>query len=494
MERKSIIHKLTLIAMIFIIATYLIIPVAVANADRTDIYSNVIDDLKKDSNFNSSEYRMNVLDYSLQLIQVAESVNNEVFVYIYQPSGQIVNLTASSINISTTSYLEPDYKNYKLELVSSSGVFFKYLVKDITVSSAPVRYYTITSVYRPFDASYDKGYPEHVTEVNFDVSKQFCFGTLNNEYVCSVSDIETITVTDKFVGLVRYFGGYHLFGSGSCDSHFVAFNTDKDIDRLYEADVYYTSQNYHLSDNNSLVDWLFPDQLDFYDIEEHYANLTYTQKNDFVGSGWGHPTYSWDRIQTVDQFLEENTSYKNVYSGAILDVNVSNYITDEGKKSLEGKKWVLRFAETSYSESSLSTTGRDIIATVVGNVTILRLKFESDGQMYNLGVIDNKQSGSNDPINGSTTDIDVVFNVFDWLAEKTGIPRWAWIMIAIAIPLAIILPVLSIFFPAFRAVLTAVFKGISTAIVLLIKGLVWLILLPFRGIKALIEKIKDGKY
>lgn len=491
MERKLIIHKLTLIAMIFIIATYLIIPVAVANADRTDIYSNVIDDLKKDSNFDASAYRMNVLDYSLHLIQVAESVDNEVFVYLYQPSGQIVNLTASSINISTTSYLEPDYKNYKLELVSSSGVFFKYLVKDLAVSSAPIRYYTITSVYRPFDDTYDKGYPEHVTEVNFDVSKQFCFGTLNNEYVCSVSDIETITVTDKFVGLVRYFGGYHLFGSGSCDSHFVAFNTDKDIDRLYEADVYYTSQRYHLSDNNSLVDWLFPDQLDFYDIEEHHANLTYTQKNDFVGSGWGHPTYSWDRIQTVDQFLEENTSYKNVYSGAILDVNVSNYITDEGKKSLEGKKWVLRFAETSYSESSLSTTGRDIIATVVGNVTILRLKFESDGQMYNLGVIDNKQSGSNDPINGSITDIDVVFNVFDWLAEKTGIPRWAWIMIAIAISLAIILPVLSIFFPAFRAVLTAVFKGISTAIVWLLKGLVFLICLPFKGIKALIENIKN---
>ncbi len=119
MERKLIIHKLTLIAMIFIIATYLIIPVAVANADRTDIYSNVIDDLKKDSNFDASAYRMNVLDYSLHLIQVAESVDNEVFVYLYQPSGQIVNLTASSINISTTSYLEPDYKNYKLEYFSS---------------------------------------------------------------------------------------------------------------------------------------------------------------------------------------------------------------------------------------------------------------------------------------------------------------------------------------------------------------------------------------
>ena len=36
--------------------------------------------------------------------------------------------------------------------------------------------------------------------------------------------------------------------------------------------------------------------------------------------------------------------------------------------------------------------------TMVGNVTILRLKFETDGITYNLGVIDNKQTGGTEPI------------------------------------------------------------------------------------------------
>ena len=36
---------------------------------------------------------------------------------------------------------------------------------------------------------------------------------------------------------------------------------------------------------------------------------------------------------------------------------------------------------------------------MVGNVTILRLKFETDGITYNLGVIDNKQTGSTEPSN-----------------------------------------------------------------------------------------------
>ena len=43
--------------------------------------------------------------------------------------------------------------------------------------------------------------------------------------------------------------------------------------------------------------------------------------------------------------------------------------------------------------------------TMVGNVTILRLKFKTDGITYNLGVIDNKQTGSAEPSN--STDIKV---------------------------------------------------------------------------------------
>ena len=38
-------------------------------------------------------------------------------------------------------------------------------------------------------------------------------------------------------------------------------------------------------------------------------------------------------------------------------------------------------------------------STLVGDVTILRLKFLTDGITYNLGVIDNKQAGGREPSN-----------------------------------------------------------------------------------------------
>ena len=45
--------------------------------------------------------------------------------------------------------------------------------------------------------------------------------------------------------------------------------------------------------------------------------------------------------------------------------------------------------------------------TIVGDVTILRLKFETDGVSYNLGCIDNKQSGDGIPdnIHQNTTEL-----------------------------------------------------------------------------------------
>lgn len=57
-------------------------------ADSKVTYSGVLDDLKKDSSFDESFYPVVANDYSLQMIQIAESVNGELFLYVYQPSGQ----------------------------------------------------------------------------------------------------------------------------------------------------------------------------------------------------------------------------------------------------------------------------------------------------------------------------------------------------------------------------------------------------------------------
>lgn len=215
---------------------------------KAEGYSGVLQDLQKDESFQSGNYPLNGQDYSLRLIQVAESAEKELFLYVYQPSGETKNFTASSVNISTTINDEISFLTYKLARIDSDGTLYKYKVQNFTVKTDPTRYYVISSIYRPFDESVDTPASggNTVTEVNFAVNKQYTFGKINGKEYVNCVDTETIEITDKFVGFVRYENGFNLYAS-ACDSHFVAFNTDKRIDSLYEADVYYTTQKYRWS-------------------------------------------------------------------------------------------------------------------------------------------------------------------------------------------------------------------------------------------------------
>lgn len=428
------------------------------------VYTTALEDLQKDSSFKTSNYPEAANDYSIDIIQLAESSDKELFVYTYQPSGQTKQLVASSINISTTINDSISFYNYKLELLNSSSVFYKYKVAAFEVVSDPTRYYAISSIYRPYDATIDNqaDHGNTVTEVNYDISKQYCFSTINGNPYVQVVDIETITITDKFVGFVRYKDGFQLY-IGACDSHFVAFNTDKRIDKLLEADVYYTTQEYSTS-------WIpiAGDSETFGEKSDEYAYLKYTDKVEHTGGGIFAGTYKWDRIETTEQFISENETMQNVYSGALIDVNVASNITEEGKAALRGKKWVLRFAETSYMYLVSSGGVSSSRSTIVGDVTILRLKFETDGITYNLGTIDNKQSGSRDPINDET---------FEIIINTSG----KWILSIGALIILIVL--LIVFFPVIAPILSAIFRFLW-----------WLISAPFRAISRLIKggKDKDG--
>ena len=419
-------------------------------------YTGVSEDLQKDESFSESYYPVVADDYSLQVVQLAESSDKELFVYLYQPSGQAKDLRAASINIS----LSPrenvsNFRNYKLTYLNSSGTLYKYLVEGLTVSTAETRYYTITTVLRPFDESIDDeaGHGNTVDEVEFRVAKEFCFSEMNGQPFCRVLDIDTIEITDKFVGFVRYTNGFALYPS-SCDSHFVAFSTDRDIDRLLEADVYYEYQD---------CSWSFAtfvgERYTFGERLEDYAYLTYEQKVEHTGSGWFAPTYTWNRIETVDEFIAENDLTQNVYSGALIDVSVANQITEEGKAALKDKQWVLRFLETEYS-TWFGSGSNGYFSTLVGDVMILRLKFETDGVTYNLGVIDNKQTGSGEPINEE----EVVIQPSDGCKSFLSI--------------LLILVLLILFAPILPYI---------------VKGIIWIISLPFKAIKKAKEKRKQKK-
>ena len=465
-------------AAIFILTVLFVLTVCMVNfsflayADGTE-YSDVLDDLKKDVNFDESYYPEDTDDYSLQVMQLAESSAGELFVYIYQPSGQSRNFSASSINISTEINDDISYKNYKLRRLNYEGVFYKYLVEGLEVSLEPVRYYAVSTVYRPFDESIDEDadYGNEVTEVEYAVARQYGFGTLNGKPYVQAVDIETIEITDKFVGFVRYSDGYEYVTDGACDSHFVAFSTDREIDKLLEADVYYTTQSYMLYEY-STVNEGFNTEETYGDAQDKYAYLTYDQKVTHTGDGLFAATYEWDRIETVEQFIAENEKEQNVFSCAGLNVSVENKITDLGKSALADKQWVLRFDETEYENSVTNITvggvpyyHRIVNKTIVGDVTILRLKFETDGMVYNLGVIDNKQSGSDKPVNDE--DVNVTFE-----------PEGCVNALATALMIIALLVLLILLWPLLPYIA---------------KAIVWVISLPFKGIAAIVRAVKKKK-
>lgn len=415
-------------------------------------YTDVLDDLKNDSSFSVENYPSKIDDYSISLITLAEGKNNDVYAYVYQPSGNVKDYKASSINVSTSINDAISYTNYKLEFCNSNGVFYKYKITDLAVTQDNIRYYNITSIFRPFDEQVDKQATgdNTITEVPFAVNRQYAFGTVNGKPYVECVEIETIVVTDKFVGFVRYENGFTLFPT-ACDSHFVAFNTDKPMDKLLEADVYYTSRHCAVT-KNMILD---RDEISYDEAKDEYAYLKYTDSVEH-SEGWFAKTYKWNRIQTVESFLA-GENRKTIYSGAVIDVGTDSTISDSALSELKGKKWVLRFAETSYLYNHPAPFTDSYQFTVVGDVTILRLKFETDGVVYNLGVIDNKQTGSNDPINDTDINIDVNPTIKDGLKRN-----FKWLLVLLCTLIAIV--ALAPLFPY------------------LIKGIVWLFTFPLKRV------------
>lgn len=422
-------------------------------------YTSALEDLQVNKKFNAEDYPTIADDYSLQVITIAESVNSELFVYVYQPSAS-ENILATSINISTAAKTQNQYINYSLEYVNCEGTLFKYIVKDFALSSDIARYYEISSIFRAWNKDIDNAAEgdNTITEVSYPVAKQFTLIDLEDGTTSfNVYDLDLITITSKYVGFVRYLSGINFWGTSDlCDSHFVAFGTDKSIDKLLEADVYFQTQEVSCI-NGAMIG--VTGTTVYGDIIDNYSNMTDTSaafyKSNFTE--WYNSSYSWQRIQTIDEFVEsENLS--NVYQAGIFNVGTRTELDDDALNQLKDKQWVLRFYESSYVHNMFTKDDW----TIVSNVSLLRLKFETNDVIYDLGIVDNKQSGSDTPSN----DLELIIGV-----------NWPLTTIALVIVIVIIVIILLIIFAP--SLIVGFVKLLIKVIAALFKGLWWLITAPF---------------
>lgn len=468
--------KISLILVLILIASSLGCALqGIAFAASETIYTDVLEDLQKDETFNAAQYPASDKD-TMNVIQIAESSAGELFLYVYSTTGDKFTASEARISQSIGENLEPD--DYKLTLLSRNGTLSKYIVNDLTVKPDTVRYYVVTQLARPWDKDVDKEPPVNTAKtVPYPIGKQFTACTVDGNITYTEKHSDSIEVVSKYVGNLRYYDdGIGI--ENYTTSHYVAFSTEVKIDKIYEVDISYIELNYSMVPQSDLDSERYKELSNLYLKSTVPCKKTlYSNEYDGNVSKWEILSHTWNTIQTVDSFI------------------ASEKLNSDTKKQLEGKQWVLRFAKTDFTVTNMGALmGRVYDFSDVSEVTILRLKFLSLGKVYNLGVIDNKQTGGSvtNPDNGNSKPyedfLDKLMAFLNWLAKN-----W-WVIIVAVVVIGI---VIALCIRGGRKLLVVIFKGIGKALWWFVKylgiGLFYVVTSPYWIIRAIVLAAKKRK-
>ena len=447
----------------------------------------VLRDLRRDKNFNEEDYKHIPESTSISVITVAEGEGDQLFIYVYNPSMNAL-FNATYVRLSTAIGENYAPEDYSLTLVSTSGVFQKYYVKNLVLKQYSQRFYDIPCIFRKFVKDIDTDCvtesKNNVEQVVFEVGMCFTATTLNGEVSYTCEGTEVVTVLDKYVANFKCPDGFEWYGvylkEHETVAHIIAFSTDWDIEQLYEIDIEYLPVSFTHKWSESSANGYKPFNEDFVlgnesEIvkkvivaqDENGNDITVSNPGDDSGWMFGH-TYTWKRVQTAKSFLSylENDTYKLLYSSDSVERDL-----------IANKQWVVAFAETEYSKTEVGYPFFD--STVIDytekgfkveNVSVMRLKFKCSKGVKNLGVVDNYQSGSIDSIAEGKNDLEIFADEFKEF--------WEMFIKVIFIVIGVILLVILLNFVTPVKIL---FKFIFNAIGFVIS-------LPFRLIKRIFKR------
>lgn len=446
-----------LAAIILILASEFGVGLKYAGAEASS-YTGVSEDLQKDSSFNPADYPANATDYRITVIQIGESDEKELFIYVYRPSAGALEVTLRSIRFSTTTD-GTGTTDYKLTLLNSSGTLYKYRVEGFTVGGGVARFYNIVCVHRDFDKILDEGTisANQDSQIAVEVAQLWTVINYNGAVSYTMEKAKVVKLTGFKYGSVRLDSGYNFMSSYACDSHFVAFSTDVQIDKLLEADVTFSERS---------VDYGVYNHPDYGEWQPNAKTVTYKEKGENTTHLFGNNKRTWDRIMSASEYVD----------------NFPCALPENVAADIKKQQWVLSYYETPFKNDGggvfgfLSYAGSAIGGanikhmTEVSNATILRLKYITDGVTYNLGVVSNKGGTSQivyDEGNGFIKHAkNNIKSFFNNLWNKTvgffknvlgGVKWWQWLLIVLAIIIGIPI-VLFIIVPGFRMAITGAYQ------------------------------------
>lgn len=404
-----------------------------------EVENSVLEDFAG-TDFDISEYPLEEDNYNLEVVQIAESANKELFVYVYQPFGDWSSFYATEIRLSTGINDNISYKDYKLDFVGVDESIGKYKVKDFVVLPDALRYYAIACIFRKWQSFVDKPLDNDntITQMPFAVSQLWTASTVNGEVSYTLTVLDTIVVTNHRAGLYEYSTSTVLGGDYIVtEDYSIAFSTDIKMEKVFEADVSYWVET-DLSD-----DWRNPDIKWVEHFVTCYSDHTSSAQNGYYL--WAD-TYTWSDIETVESYINRVK------------------LTDNVKTQIKDMDWVLHYYKRDVLANDL--THKYAGPLNIRDTSILRLKYMVDGKTYNVGVVDYKTTGISEPDNAYDDPFVWLESAIEWIKKN-----WAWLVIGV---IAII--VIIIFAPFLPSILSFVVQ----LFVWLIKGLLWLITLPFR--------------
>ncbi|MDE6441651.1 MAG: hypothetical protein K2L12_02735, partial [Clostridia bacterium] len=355
--------------------------VKVASAETS---AEVLQDLRKDKDFNENDYPYVSDDYSLQVIQIAESSNKELFVYAYQPCHDTYDLVGTKISISygyslNGAGLTP--KLYNLRLVSTSGTLDKYYVDGFTVPNDGDRYYNIVEIFRMVHSDIDESDEEFPkTDIAYSVGQQWYVCDLNGSKHYEMNTFNTLYVDTVFNGNFTFEDGLTwsdlIKTDKPTDCWFYCFSVEEYvIKHIYDADL-----NYSIRDVRDTYG--YGDHTLTYSNER--VNQVITLKDSDVmsysGPGLGAKDFKWNRILSSEKFIE--TALKQGVK-----------ISDIQREKIKESQWVFTYLETDRTEDKYGSSMTGGVHHIdnysdVYDVGLLRLHFQDiSGNYYDLGVV-----------------------------------------------------------------------------------------------------------
>lgn len=406
---KNKLHILNLISAVALAVLFVLL--GVLGSASTSVYAattdskQVIEDLSKDKNFHQNDYPNIADNYSVQVIQMGESKRKDLYVYVYQPSNETVDLTATKVSISygysrDGSGLTP--KIYNLVLVSTYSVFDKYIVKNFDIPNDGYRYYNIVEIFREYNETADGEQASgdfDKTDIAYSVGQQWLAYDLNGSKHYEMNIFKTLYVDTVLNGSFEFKSGIqwgNLVGAysyGNC--WFYCFNVEEYIIKhIYDADLNYSIDNCSRATGLGLSGETTINS----SLKNQTVTLSDSDKMTFKGDGLFGSNCEWNRILSAKDFVKTAEEQGNSFGPA--------------RDTILQSQWVFTYLETELRLNASFGTNVEYFSNVY-DVGVLRLHFQDiTGKVYDLGTVNDLTDPDNNPDAYGSLSFDEFWDMF----------------------------------------------------------------------------------